>query len=509
MRYCIAILSFILCSISLRAQAPALPDPQPFAAQITPDDLRQVLTTLASAEMGGRETGEEGQRKAAAFIEAEFKALGLPAKGDNGSYQQKVTLQSESWSDLSVQVGKENYRNRIDFYVYPSYNADRPNPIKVREVVFAGYGAASNYGKANVQGKTVLIYRQAGQNSNPATDWQDEVQLAKQKGADLVFIVDADADNNIRNNRRLLTTYGWRPISTTVDANMYANTVFISPKIATALIGASMPKVEKALEALKSGSKFKPFRCKTDAEVRLDKDLKRLEGSNVIAFIEGSDPVLKNEYVFVTAHYDHLGRVDDLIYYGADDNGSGSSGVIEIARALADAKKQGVGPKRSVVCMLVSGEEKGLLGSRYYVDFPIFPLEKTVVDINIDMIGRVDPAHENNPNYVYVIGSNRLSSELHDIGERVNATYTKMELDYKYNDPNDPNRFYERSDHYNFAERGIPAIFFFNGTHADYHRTTDQVSKINFEALAKRAQLAFHVAWEVANRPGRLVVDKK
>jgi Zn-dependent M28 family amino/carboxypeptidase len=161
-----------------------------------------------------------------------------------------------------------------------------------------------------------------------------------------------------------------------------------------------------------------------------------------------------------------------------------------------------------VVCMLVSGEEKGLLGSEFYVEFPIFPLDKTVVDVNIDMVGRVDPDHANG-DYVYVIGSNRLSSELHEINERANATYTNIALEYKYNDPNDPNHYYERSDHYNFAERGIPAIFYFNGTHDDYHKTTDTYEKINFEALRKRAQLAFYTAWDIANRPTALIVDKK
>jgi Zn-dependent M28 family amino/carboxypeptidase len=196
-----------------------------------------------------------------------------------------------------------------------------------------------------------------------------------------------------------------------------------------------------------------------------------------------------------------------VIYYGADDNGSGSSGVIEIARAFAEAKKQGKGPKRTVICMLVSGEEKGLLGSKYYTDVPLYPLDKTVVDVNIDMIGRVDERHADNPNYVYSIGSGRISTHLKDVCEMVNAERTKLELDYQYDRPDDPNRYYERSDHYNFAEKGIPVVFFFNGTHPDYHRPTDTADKINFDALAKRAQLAFYVAWEAANRPTGFPAD--
>ena len=202
----------------------------------------------------------------------------------------------------------------------------------------------------------------------------------------------------------------------------------------------------------------------------------------MLGFIEETDPKLKDEIVVVTAHYDHLGMKGESIFHGADDNASGSSTVLEIAQAFVEAKKSGVGPRRSVLCMLVSGEEKGLLGSQYYATFPIFPLANTVANVNVDMVGRLDEKHEkeNNPNYIYVIGSDRLSTELHDINEAANKEFMQIELDYTYNDPRDPNRFYERSDHYNFAEKGIPAIFYFSGTHEDYHRPSDTVDKINF-----------------------------
>jgi Zn-dependent M28 family amino/carboxypeptidase len=286
--------------------------------------------------------------------------------------------------------------------------------------------------------------------------------------------------------------------------------VFVSTTLAKAILGDKAAKVEKEVGNLQLGDKVKSIKAKAKIELRLDKESKTLEGSNVLAVIEGSDEKLKKEYVFVTAHYDHLGMADStVIYYGADDNASGTSGVIEIARAFAEAKKEGKGPKRTVVCMLVSGEEKGLLGSKYYTEFPLFPLDKTIVDINIDMIGRVDEKHANNPDYIYVIGDDRISTHLHDISEMVNSEHTKLELDYKYNAKDDPNKYYERSDHYNFAEKGIPVIFYFNGTHADYHRPTDTVEKINFDALAKRAQLAFYVAWEAANRQERITPNVK
>ena len=198
---------------------------------------------------------------------------------------------------------------------------------------------------------------------------------------------------------------------------------------------------------------------------------------NVVAFIEGSE--FPEEIVVISAHYDHLGISGDAIYYGADDNGSGTSAILEIAEAFQQAVLAGDGPKRSILFLHVTGEEKGLLGSKYYTNFPIFPLENTVTNLNIDMIGRVDEAHTNNPNFIYLIGSDKLSSELHLLSEKINERFTKLDLDYTFNDENDPNRFYYRSDHYNFAKNNIPIIFYFNGTNDDYHRPSDTAEKLN------------------------------
>ena len=230
------------------------------------------------------------------------------------------------------------------------------------------------------------------------------------------------------------------------------------------------------------------------------------DSENIWAYIEGSEK--PNEVLVISAHYDHVGIKDGEVYNGADDDGSGTVALIEMAKAFAKAKKQGHGPKRSILFLHVTGEEHGLHGSRYYSENPLFPIENTIADINIDMIGRRDTLHPKTNNYVYVIGSDRLSSELHTINEEVNAKYTQLELDYKYNDRKDPERIYFRSDHYNFAKKGIPAIFFFNGIHADYHQSSDTPDKIEYDALAKRAQLAFVLAWELANRPERIKVDR-
>ncbi|MBL4605290.1 MAG: M28 family peptidase [Flavobacteriaceae bacterium] len=231
------------------------------------------------------------------------------------------------------------------------------------------------------------------------------------------------------------------------------------------------------------------------------------DSENVVAFIKGTEK--PDEIVVISAHLDHVGMTKDgEVYNGADDDGSGTVAVLEIAEAFKKASDDGNGPKRSILLLHVTGEEKGLLGSRYYTDNPIFPIANTVTDLNIDMIGRVDDRHKGNPNYVYLIGADKLSTELHNISEAMNKKYTKIDLDYKYNDENDPNRFYYRSDHYNFAQYNVPIIFYFNGTHADYHKTGDTPDKINYEMLENRTRLVFHTAWEVANRTDRIVADK-
>ncbi|MDV2447231.1 peptidase M28 [Elizabethkingia anophelis] len=231
------------------------------------------------------------------------------------------------------------------------------------------------------------------------------------------------------------------------------------------------------------------------------------DSENILAYIEGSEK--PNEIIVISAHYDHVGMNNGEIYNGADDDGSGTVGVMAIAEAFHKAKKAGHGPKRSILFLHVTGEEKGLFGSSYYSDNPIFPLANTVADLNIDMIGRVDPLHKDNPNFVYVVGSEMLSSQLKEAVEKANKATHNLYLDYKYDDPKDPDRIYYRSDHYNFAKHKIPIAFFFDGIHEDYHKPTDTPDKIDYPLLMKRTQLVFAIAWDLANRPDRIVVDKK
>lgn len=230
---------------------------------------------------------------------------------------------------------------------------------------------------------------------------------------------------------------------------------------------------------------------------------------NVVAIIPGSE--FPEEYLVISSHLDHIGIQKGEINNGADDDGSGTVSMLEMAEAFQLAVADGNGPKRSVVFLHVSGEEKGLLGSRYYTDVePLYPLEQTIANLNVDMVGRLDPKRDDkDPKYIYLIGSDKLSQELHEISEATNAATVNLKLDYTYNDEEDPNRFYYRSDHYNFAKNNIPIIFYFNGTHADYHQPGDTPDKINYDILKLRTDLIFHTAWELANRENRLQVDQK
>ena len=233
---------------------------------------------------------------------------------------------------------------------------------------------------------------------------------------------------------------------------------------------------------------------------------KMVKTENVAAIIEGNE--FPNEYIVISSHLDHVGIQNGMIHNGADDDGSGTVAMLEIAEAFQAAAATGQGPKRSIIFLHVTGEEKGLLGSSYYTKNPLYPLEDTMANLNVDMIGRLDPKRtDKDPNYIYLIGADKISQELHDISEATNKKYTQIKLDYTYNDDKDPNRFYYRSDHYNFAKNNIPVIFYFNGTHEDYHAPSDTPDKINYDMLAKRSKLIFYTAWELANRKNKIKIN--
>jgi hypothetical protein len=487
------------------ASAQKAADPRPFANTITPDDLKKHLYIVAGPAMEGRETATEGQRKAAAYIESQFKSLGL-IPGNKDNFQVGFPIYQDSLVNASLEVNGKRFALNTDFLI--NLNMAHTSTIFCGEVVYAGNGISdssrNDYKDINVQGKIVLILQNppsisGGTSAAPRQRYNPfaVMETAQKNGAAAILMVQGNFP------RKGMPGVKGMPYLNGFRKSVYPNTYYISEEIAKAIMGSDF---DAAKEALKNSN---PQPKSYEANVKLDfkKEMNEMSSSNVIGFLEGSDK--KDEFVFITAHYDHLGKRDSVIFYGADDDGSGTVSVLELAEAFAKAKAAGKGPRRSIVFMTVSGEEKGLWGSEFYSDHPLYPLNKTTVDLNIDMIGRIDPKRKvgDSTNYVYVVGDDKLSSDLRPISEAMNKKYTKLELDYKYNAPKDPERIYYRSDHYNFARKGVPIIFYFNGTHNDYHRPSDTPDKINYNLMAKRAQLVFYTAWEMANRNDMLKRD--
>lgn len=486
---------------------------------ITKEDAYKHLSVLASDEYEGRETGKPGAWKAAEYISAQFKSLGLIAPV-NGSYLQKVPLVEIAPGNSTLKVGKASFTNYKDFYTSSS-KVDFTKSIS--EVVFVGYGIEdekfNELAGLDLKGKVVLYSTEKepfvnGKSIITGTEktssWTATKRLRnlQSKKPALIISVNPDLESNLKRMASYLQT--GRLILDKPNQPVQASVITVSKTVADAILAKTKSSITSLTAAIASTGKPASKAVKTSVQASVLSKISNVKADNVMGLVEGTD--LKDEIVVVSGHYDHIGLTTegtDKVNNGADDDGSGTTGVLEMAQAFAKAKAEGHGPRRSILFLAVCGEEKGLLGSEWYSESPIFPLAKTVTNLNIDMIGRVDPKHKDNPDYVYLIGSDKLSSDLHKISEYTNATYSRLTIDYKYNDPNDPERIYYRSDHYNFAKNGIPIIFYFNGVHEDYHKPGDEVSKINFEMLAKRTRLVFFTAWDIANRDKAPVVDVK
>lgn len=493
------------------------------AATIQAASLKEHVYTLASPEFQGRETGTEGNRMAAGYIAGRLGAFGIPATPGDQDHFQEVAFTSMKWSSVDLAVNGAKEEHLKEFLCMPQYFPIRDEELDIRDMVFLGYGLDdprwSDYKGVDVQGKHLLVYgtepRDAGgkyllTGTDKPSEWSIDPELrlkaARKAGAASLWIVDDQLRDHVLYARRFLLNGSMQMGTPEALANAWLPHALISPGLAQRILGNQVDKVIRIRKKMNKRGTPAHYAFATDVRIKAVHSVQSLPGVNVLGYIEGVDPVLKNELVVVSAHYDHLGMRGKDIFFGADDNASGTSAVLEIAEAFSIARKEGSGPRRSVLCLFVTGEEKGLLGSEYYSQHPVFPLANTVADVNIDMIGRIDEDHPD-PLYTYVIGSDRLSTDLHAINEEVNAKYTHLALDYKYNADDDPNRFYYRSDHYNFAKNGIPSIFYFSGVHADYHRPTDTPDKIMFDKAETIARLAFHTAWELANRPDRIRVN--
>ncbi|ASU32648.1 M28 family peptidase [Mucilaginibacter xinganensis] len=520
-----------LASIGLVTGACAQQNPtaMKYAPIINADLAKQHLSIIASDAFEGRETGKPGADKAAHYIADEFKSLGLQPIVNGNSYFLDIPLVENAFKVSSFTVNGKSFASGTDFYANGSAPAKN---LFTGEFVFIGYGIESdNYDDlkgVDITGKIVLYINDGEPMNNgiskiTGTDKKSEwttvrskrLKFLRSKNPLLILAVGPNVADILK---RFGGQIGAGQLSIKKDGPVETSAIAynITPEVANQLLKNSGKTYTELKASIDATGKPQTQTISANISTSYANESKNVKAVDVLGYLPGSDPKLKDEVLVISAHYDHIGMLPegakDRVNNGADDDGSGTTSIMEIARAFSKAKKDGHGPRRSILFLGNVGEEKGLLGSEYYTDHPVIPLANTIADLNIDMVGRVGFDYIGKPdsaNYVYVIGSSMLSTDLHKVGEKANNAYTKLKLDYKYDDLNDPNHFYERSDHYNFAKHGVPIIFYFNGVHADYHQPGDEVSKINFPLLAKRAQLVFYTAWDLVNADTRPVVDAK
>ena len=502
-------------SIKLESDAKLV---EKYKQTITAKELKEHLYTIASDEYEGRETGTLGQKKVADYIARHFmdNDLSGPVLDNPNPYFQPINFFGRYVN--SVQLSSPNAVLALgkDFVTRSISDLKLENA----GLVFIGYGIErddyNDFEGLDLEGKGVVMIsgNPTDNKGNPLfEDAPNSRQIYRNllnKGVKYIVTMPA-TEEEAQNRISMMGTGVTKPrLSLEKGQSRRASSpsLIARPDAVARLFGESPENFQKAIEkAMKKGKPMGEI-FNTTASVKFDYRDQTVTSENVLGFMEGTD--LKDEVLVITAHHDHVGiAANGDINNGADDDGSGTVSVLEVANAFAQAAKDGNRPRRSILFMTVTGEEKGLLGSGYYSDNPIFPLDKTVTNLNIDMVGRVDPDRADDPNYIYIIGSTMLSTDLHNISESVAEKFVgDLELDYKYNSKDDPQRFYYRSDHYNFAKHNIPIIFYFNGTHEDYHRPTDTPDKIEYELMEKRAQLVFVTAWEIANRESAPVVDQ-
>jgi len=519
----IALAAAITISAAMYAAAPdaiVLPPVPTTVDSITPGELRMHLEFLASEELGGRYTLSPGFAIAARYLAAHLEAYGFKGAGDNGGFLQTFQVVSskpdaaKSALEITATGGKTTSYHFGDFYI----PAEGHNGEVQGQVVFVGQGISSaaqkhdDYSGLDVKGQIVLIApgtpadvdgsqlgeNESGQGAAIAHGAAGILQLPTQRMLELMknkgFQERAASRENVR-------------LARAAEGKLPA--LSLGPGLAEELLSSGGLNLKSVYEAVSHKQKLQPKKLDVSAKMTVATQVTRSTTQNVAAILEGSDPKLRNEYVVFSAHYDHLKTgPGGEIYPGADDDGSGTTAVLTIAHAMSLER-----PRRSVLVMFHAGEELGLLGSEYNTEYaPVVPLNQMVADLNIDMIGRSKQAGDNamqdehltDANTVYLVGSNRISQELHQLSEETNAQFQKMKLDYHYNDPTEPERIYFRSDHWNYAKHGVPIIFYFDGTSVDYHRPTDTVDKIDFSKLTKVTRLVFETGWRIASLDHRL-----
>jgi Zn-dependent M28 family amino/carboxypeptidase len=535
-------IAFISPSAALAQKAVKItPAERQMAQAITAEQLKDYLYYVASDEMEGRDTPSRGLDLTAKFIGTMLSRWGFKPAGDNGTFFQKIALRRDvvDAQATSVEIGNQRFVYGEDF-MRVSGNSTGTSSAPV---VYAGNGwmikskNLNPYQGIDVRGKYIAVYGE-GQISSPqslvplpsgltnadlkgqrGTDWADAALYARQNGAAGVIVLPSKfLQSNWASVRQLFgrtRTYVEKLAQPAETPVAVLPSVFLaSPKMAEAIFSGESNNPL-------NGSANSSFNLNAAKTINLNVGIKpeTLWTQNVVAIWEGSDPKLKNEMVAIGAHYDHVGvnpnaPGEDKIWNGADDDGSGTVGVLAIAEALAKAKTR---PKRSVLFVWHAGEEKGLWGSQYFNKFPTVDIKSVVAQLNIDMIGRSKKPGDANPKNkdlsgeegIYVIGSEMMSSTLGAITKQTNDAFLKMNYDYRYDDPKDTNRFFFRSDHFNYAINGIPIVFWFDGVHEDYHQAGDSADKIDYAKMEKVTRTIFLTLWEVTDLKERPKVDKQ
>lgn len=516
----LAILVVISASVYMYAAGPAavvLPSVPPTVDSITPGELRMHLEFLSSPELGGRYTLSPNFAIAARYLAAHLEAYGFRGAGEHGDFLQtfQVTVAKPDTAKSSLEItkaGKTSNYHFGDFYLGAASGEAQG------QIVFVGTGISSpaqhhdDYAGIDVAGKIVMIAPglPSGIDSSRLSENEQGQGAAHAHGAVGVLQIPPQRILDFMKNKSFQERAGSREsVRLARESEGKLPVLTLGPALIEELLAACGLDSKTIYDAIAHKQELTPKKTDVSAHMAAAMQLTRVTTQNVAGILEGSDPKLKDEYVVFSAHYDHLKTgPSGEIYPGADDDGSGTTAILTIAHAMSLER-----PKRSVLVMFHAGEELGLLGSEYNTDYaPVVPLEQMVADLNIDMIGRSRPPgdkemedeHLTDANTVYLVGSNRISQELHQISEETNAQFQKMKLDYHYNDPNNPERIYFRSDHWNYAKHGVPIIFYFDGTHVDYHRPTDTIDKIDFGKMTKITRLVFETGWRLANLDHRL-----
>ena len=505
---------------------------------ISASQMKDYLTFIASDEMEGRDTPSRGLDTTAKFLAMNLSRWGFKPAGDNGTFLQRIDLLRNRTDGGKTKVEFNDKALSLGTDYVPVSGTG----IVSGQLVFAGNGwllkskEFDAYKGIDPAGKIAVIMAtpnamargtaRSDLTGKAGEDYITPVEYARSKGvAGLIYVT----DSQFLANRQRFMTRGSTVVARFQNPTTPTAPAPAAPPIPSIAVSLEMAKAlfagEKDAEAVfadSSGTKLPaPFLMNEQKKVtfNLASSSETIPTQNVVAIWEGSDPVLKSEYVAIGAHYDHVGSgcgpvtPDDTICNGADDDGSGTTGMLAMAEGLAKAPTR---PKRSILFVWHCGEEKGLWGSRYFTEYPTVPIKQIVAQLNMDMIGRSkvegDTKASNKelsgPNTIYVIGSTMMSTELGEIVNSVNKSYLNLTYDTRYDDPKDPNRFFYRSDHINYARKGIPIIFFFDGVHEDYHRKSDTADKIDYQKMAKITRTVYMTAWEIANRAARLKVDK-